>query len=227
SFYLEKEYSKTSISHLKRTIRTWYESLSSLYEYEKLMSLYKFIKKEEKLSNIADDIESITELHNLLIDRIAIHDEDVAIIIYYGDKDDLPDLFKNINTGSVALSQYEILQALWNDYKLDSQILKKYKQGYLNELEIMKSEYEITEKEEGEFDIFKSVIGLNNIICSIEECNYLFTAWKKNITLFKGTDGIDQRKYYENEGVGFELYSSLLTESPNKITRAIDSIFQT
>ena len=35
--------------------------------------------------------------------KIEIVHDDIALIIYKGSKEDLPELFKNINTGSVAL----------------------------------------------------------------------------------------------------------------------------
>lgn len=80
------------------------------------------------------------------------------LIIYKGSKEDLPELFKNIYTGSVALSQYEVLQSVWNDYILDSSLIQDTREAFGRELDLIQNEYEINAiKEAGSFDIFKNV----------------------------------------------------------------------
>ena len=107
-------------SQLKKQIQQWYGSLKQLYEYEKISMLYRVLNPEhQKKPSPFSDLALVEELLELLKGAIEIAHDDIALIIYKGDKNDLPDLFKNINTGSVALSQYEILQSVWNDYFLD------------------------------------------------------------------------------------------------------------
>lgn len=207
---------------VKRSIKTWYESLDELYIYEKMTVLYKIMENEKLLETYIEDIDKVFELHKLLMKEIAIHDEEIAIIIYQGSKDDLPDLFKNINTGSVVLSQYEILQSLWINYTLNKENFDKYYKAYIDELNSIKYEYEIAEvKSEGNFDIFKCIVGLNSLICRIEKCNLLFIGWKRVYTDSKD----ETKKIFENESIGFEIYSLFLKGTTNKISSSIDDLF--
>lgn len=207
----------------RKMIKLWYENLDVLYEFEKLSILYKYIQEHEKVSNEFKELELVEELQSVLIKNILISDEDIAIIVYSGDKDDLPELFKNINTGSVGLSQYEILQSVWNDYYLDANILNDTFEGFKRELDLIKKDYEINAvKEQGEFDIFKNLIGLNNMICCISNCNKLFTTFKK---LSKPIKFEGDTKYYENDNVSFEILSTVLYHTSNKVVKAVDDIF--
>lgn len=207
---------------IKQSIKLWYENLEKLYEFEKISVFNKYLQADEKLSKYFNDLELIEEFLNILIQNISIYDQDIAIIIYSGEKDTLPELFKNINTGSVALSKYEILQSVWADYYLDKNILECTYNGFSRELDIIKNDYEIDAiKESGEFDIFKNMIGLNNIICSKKESNKLFTLWKK----IEPIKIDDHTKYYDNEDVAFEILSTIICYTSNKIVKAVDDIF--
>lgn len=221
TFYDERGI-KVSKNILKQSIRSWYENLEKLYEFEKISVLHKYLQDDEKLSKYFNNLELVEEFLNILIQNISISDQDIAIITYSGDKESLPELFKNINTGSVALSKYEILQSVWTDYYLDKNILECTYDGFNRELEIIKDDYEIEAvKESGKFDIFKNMVGINNIICSNEECKKLFTSWKK----IEPIEINGHTKYYDNEDVSFEILSTILCCTSNKIIKAVDNIF--
>lgn len=213
---------KISKNTIKKCVKRWYENLEKLYEFEKISILYNYLKSDESLCKYFDDIELVEELLNILIKDIAIYDQDIAIIIYSGDKENLPELFKNINTGSVALSRYEILQSVWSDYYLDKNILKCTYDGFSRELDKISNDYEIDAiKESGKFDIFKNMVGLNNIICCNEDCNELFTTWKKIVPI----KSKDYCKYYDNEDISFEILSTILCYTSNNIVKAVDKVF--
>ena len=81
------------------------------------------------------------------------------------------------------MSQYEILQSVWNDYILDSSLIQDTREAFGRELDLIQNEYEINAiKEAGSFDIFKNIVGLNHIICCEKECDVLFqfSSFKKN-----------------------------------------------
>lgn len=230
--FLEKNNIKLDMRLLKRCIKVWYNDLESLYEYERVSVLYRAIKENaptvfEKLG----DLQLVEELRDILKSKIEISHDAIAIIIYKGDKEDLPALFKNINTGSVALSQYEILQSVWTDYRLDKDKIRREYDAFNQELELIKDEYEIEAiKEHGIFDIFKNIIGLNHRICCVKDCNRLF-----RFNAFKSIPLPDSReekqtgkdvKYYDNDTIGFEIYSTILCHSSNKIIKAVDCIFK-
>ena len=174
--FLEKRQLIDMETTIKKYIKKWYGTLSSLYEFEKVSVLYTILKNAD--SQIAEKFENLVlveELLDILKAKIEIAYDDIALIIYRGKKDDLPELFKNINTGSVALSQYEILQSVWNDYHLEKHLLSDTFEAFGRELELIKNDYEIDAiKETGSFDIFKNIVGLNHMICCKEEGNVIF-----------------------------------------------------
>lgn len=230
--FLEENDIKTDMRMLKRCIKAWYNGLDSLYKYERVSVLHRAIK--ENSSAVFDklgDLLLVEELRDILKSKIEISHDAIAIIIYKGDKEDLPALFKNINTGSVALSQYEILQSVWTDYCLDKDEVHEEYEAFCQELELIRDDYEIDAvKEDGTFDIFKNIIGLNHRICCIEDCDWLFRfgAFKRIPQPDSGEADEEKGavKYYDNDTIGFEIYSTLLCHSSNKIVKAIDSVFK-
>ena len=213
---------------LKKQIKTWYGRLSHLYEFEKVSVLYTVLKNSDaKTAKAFENLELVEELLEILKAKIEIAYDDIALIIYRGSKDDLPELFKNINTGSVALSQYEILQSVWNSYLLDKSLVSKTCDAFYRELELIRNDYEIDAvKESGIFDIFKNIAGLNHVICCQEECDIIFrfAGFKKLSKPISFKKGIT--KYYENDSIAFEIYSMLLCNVPNQIVKAIDSVYR-
>lgn len=224
--FLEQNNLSVSPAQLKKCIKQWYQGLNGIYEYEKVSILYNVIKNSSNLIFAElDDLQMIEQLRDILKGQIEISHDDIALIIYKGKKDDLPELFKNINTGSVALSQYEILQSVWTGYDLDEDVMTDTFEAFNRELELIKDDYEINAvKENGKFDIFKNIVGLNHIICCMENCDriFQFSAFKK---LIEPIDFENEKKYYDNDTIGFELYSTVICNSSNQIVKAIDSIF--
>ncbi len=213
-------------SQLKSCIKGWYEGLNGLYQYEKMTVLYNKIKAKQDIFKYLNDLDLIAELFDILQQNIRIMHDDIVLIIYKGDKEDLPELFKNINTGSVALSQYEILQSVWINNYLNETILVNEYDAFLRELELIKEDYEISAvKDKGQFDIFKNLIGLNNIICCIKDSDKVFhySAYKRLIQCVRYKDNV--KKYYDNDTIAFELYSSIISLSSNRIVKAVDLLY--
>lgn len=215
---------KTEPKVMKKSIKYWYENLTTLYEYEKVSVLYKVFRQEN--NEEFEDLQLVEDLLEILKGKIEIVHDDIALIIYKGNKNDLPDLFKNINTGSVALSQYEILQPMWSSYVLDKSILSDTFEAFEDELELIENDYEIKAvKEKGKFDIFKNIVGLNHMICCMEKAELIFSfsGFKKlPVPVVVG----NCKKYYANDSIAFEIYSTILSNSSNKIVKTVDSLFQ-
>ncbi len=227
---INKFLTKTNLSikesQLKTCIKEWYEGLNGLYEYEKMTVFYNEIKTKPDIFKYLNDLDLVAELLDILQLNIRILHDDIVLIIYKGDKEDLPELFKNINTGSVALSQYEILQSVWINNYLNEKILVNEYDAFLRELELIKEDYEISAvKDKGQFDIFKNLIGLNNIICCIKDSDRVFrySAYKRLVQCVEYKD--DAIKYYDNDTIAFELYSSIISLSSNRIVKAIDILY--
>ncbi len=224
--FLDENELKTSTAKLKSCLKNWYENLNGLYSYEKVSILSRSIKKNPVVRKELNDIELLEQLRDILKEKIEISHDEIAIIIYNGQKDDLPELFKNINSGSMALSQYEILQSLWTGYHLDADCVAAERKAFCRELELIKNDYEIDAvKEEGDFDIFKNIVGLNHRICCIKEaeCIFTFPGFKR---MPQPYDFEDETKFYENDTLGFELYSTMLCHSSNKIVKAIQALYE-
>ncbi len=225
--FLEQEDLSGIAAALKKQIKEWYGKLNNLYEFEKVSVLYGVLKS----GNVAvaekfEDLELVEKLLEILKAKIEIQYDDIALIIYKGSKEDLPELFKNINTGSVALSQYEILQSVWNDYLLDKSLINETWEAFGRELDLIRNDYEIDAvKETGTFDIFKNIVGLNHMICCRSECDILFhfSGFKK-IPEPKNFGG-GMKKYFDNDSIAFEIYSTILCRVPNRIVNAIDSVY--
>ena len=213
---------------LEKYIKEWYVGLNSLYGFEKVSILYSVLMNgHSRIAEAFRDLELVEELLGILKSKIELAYDDIALIIYRGSKDDLPELFKNINTGSVALSQYEILQSVWNDYLLDKDLIQGTFEAFGRELELIRDDYEIEAvKEAGAFDIFKNIIGLNHMICCKEDCNILFNyaGLKKIPEPKKFGKGIT--KYFDNDSIAFEIYSTILCNAPNQIVKGIDAVYK-
>ncbi len=227
-YFLEcKQLEDVSVS-LKKDIKKWYASLNNLYEFEKVSVLYGILKNGiVKTAKEFENLELVEELLEILKAKIEIAYDDIALIIYRGSREELPELFKNINTGSVALSQYEILQSVWNGYLLESRFIGETRDAFGRELELIRNEYEIDAiKEAGVFDIFKNIIGLNHMLCCKKECDIIFkSSGFKRIPEPKSVgEGIV--KYYKNDSIAFEIYSTILCNAPNQIVKAIDAVYQ-
>ncbi|MDE7414767.1 MAG: DUF262 domain-containing protein [Lachnospiraceae bacterium] len=226
--FLKNEQLNTESAALSKCIKKWYEKLNNLYEFEKVSVLYSTLKNgDKKISMEFESLELVERLLDILKAKIEIAHDDIALIIYRGSKEDLPELFKNINTGSVALSQYEILQSVWNDYVLNRDLIDDAGEAFDRELDLIRGEYEIDAvKEAGVFDIFKNIVGVNHMICCKENCDVIFRfSGFKKISEPKRFDN-GTVKYYDNDSIAFEIYSTILSNAPNKIINAMDSVFK-
>ena len=226
--FLKNEQLNSESAALSKCIKKWYEKLNNLYEFEKVSVLYSTLKNgDKKIAAVFESLELVERLLDILKAKIEIAHDDIALIIYRGSKEDLPELFKNINTGSVALSQYEILQSIWNDYVLNRDLIDDAGEAFDRELDLIRGEYEIDAvKEAGVFDIFKNIVGVNHMICCKENCDVIFRfSGFKKISEPKRFDN-GTVKYYDNDSIAFEIYSTILSNAPNKIINAIDSVFK-
>lgn len=103
-------------------------------------------------------------------------------------------------------------QSVWINNYLNETILVNEYDAFLRELELIKEDYEISAvKDKGQFDIFKNLIGLNNIICCIKDSDKVFhySAYKRLIQCVRYKDNV--KKYYDNDTIAFELYSSIIS----------------
>lgn len=205
---------------LQNTIKKWYNELDEQYKFEKFSFFIKCIKGNSKIGVDVENIEKMESLLDILNNKILIEYDAVPLIEYEGDKDDLPELFKNINTGSMCLTKYEVFQSIWIDYKLDKKVLNREYECYGKVFELKDKTYEIDNnaKRTVQFDMFKNLISLSYEICCIKEADCLFKNFKKI------KDSQDDR-YFNDRDIAFEIYSTLICKTSNKIDKAVSLIF--
>jgi uncharacterized protein with ParB-like and HNH nuclease domain len=225
--FFQEKYPFFTKNQYKKIIQKWYNSLLKLFEYTKLSVLRSSFSKNE-VSKIPNNIEFefYEELLDVLKKPIDLRDYDVALIYYSGNKDDLPQLFKNINTGSIALSEYELYQAIWINYRLNANVFTDYKIYYQYQIEKLSESYEIdnTIVEINDFDIFKALTALSNRIRTINNLDSLFSDLKKMEKPDK-IKGSEISIIYEKDNIGFELLSVLFSMKPNGVNTAVENIF--
>lgn len=219
----QKHNIKYNANKQKRNIKNWYESLKDKFDYQKI-SLLKEKYYEDGLVEKDIEIYFLEDLHEILKEPISFEKQEVAVIIYRGDIDTIPQLFSNINTATKPLSKYEMFQAIWYNYKLNNEMFNDYYRYYEMQLESVNSDYQISStKEAGDYDIFKNLIALSNKLCCNEDMNKLFSLWVPSSKQLKYED---LTRYYENDEIAFEIFSTIVTSTPNAINTSINRLFE-
>ena len=94
------------------------------------------LQEELKISFNPSTGKEVEKLINEFKKQTDISDLEIYAISYFGDETNLPEVFKNLNTGSVALSPYEILASAWSNSGIiefnDKDIVEKIKEKYKN-----------------------------------------------------------------------------------------------
>lgn len=123
----------------------------------------------DELDELSLNRETKTELRKLVSDAkdkvneyINLNDLQIALTIYNGESEYLPEVFENLNKGGVPLSKYEVFNASWNDANLvlpesevANQILNNVKNYYLSLQD--KGEFDISEFSEDEITSSRKV----------------------------------------------------------------------
>lgn len=123
----------------------------------------------DELDDLSLNRETKTELRKLVSDAkdkvneyINLNDLQIALTIYNGESEYLPEVFENLNKGGVPLSKYEVFNASWNDANLvlpesevANQILNNVKNYYLSLQD--KGEFDISEFSEDEITSSRKV----------------------------------------------------------------------
>lgn len=193
-------------STLKKLIKIFSESISKPYlAIRKIREAEGFIDSEEIDDLIIDIISDFEETTK--ITSIPIH-----TIVYTGPKENLPNIFYNLNTGGVSLSKYEILASLWMDTKYivdDENIIAKVKSKYQaviddSELEI---DFDLNRIKREGINLFEYCYSISEILKSDTDLKSLLGKNKKS-----------------TDPIGFEILSLICGLDVNKSELIYDKL---
>lgn len=103
---------------------------------------YLDINIKQKLRNLVNNAIKVAN------DYIDLDDLQIPVIKYTGKKEYLPEVFKNLNSGGVTLSKYEVFNAAWYDF-----YLKLPENNFANEILDNVKKYYIGLQKIGKFNI--------------------------------------------------------------------------
>ena len=192
-------------------LKKWYNSLNinrgeTHYSFENMRTLMDYLSS---FSGVFTEIDNFQFVRELLLKPIDIRQKNIALIIYDGSRDDLPDLFTKINKKNVSLTPYEILHSMWYRYTMPSVYRgKDFKQIFA---ESLKSE-SYSSRNASSIDSFNVYMYL--VALSVE-CTPRKVGGKNSI--LKG-NMIDRF----NEGIVFDIFSTINCDESNKISTVID-----
>jgi hypothetical protein len=148
--------SKFNESLNKRTLIEITESLS-VYQtfFNKVKRIFPEIEKQKSeydiellLEQLKDEVTSYLDIKKLLI----------PVIMYKGNKDELPEIFERLNTGGATLTKYEVFASTWSDVILSNihlDIAKKIEARYKDV--IKQTSLSIENYNEGDIISFRKV----------------------------------------------------------------------
>lgn len=151
--------------------------------------------KRGQLLNIAVDISD--DLTELLITNISekldLKDIIIPTTIYKGNIVELADLFEKVNSGSLPLTKYEILNAKWYNKKIDAtdKVEKLVNEVYSS----IEKEYSMNEEDFDSYTLFDYCLAVNHELTSDKDFEF----------------------FYKKKNIGFELISAILSSFPNEI----------
>lgn len=194
------------------------------YFITKIEELYSINKDITKISEDLIECLPITEVDNSVLLKIQksinqmilnmqnlydINNLEIPTIVYFGNFDELADIFEKMNSNGTQLSKYEIYAAKWSNTAFvieDSQLLEIVDKKYEDMIE--NTGIEILDYENGK-------ITKNQKINLFEYCFALGKLMKQECRYILGT------KFGSNSNVdslGFVLLSTILTNSAKKIS---------
>jgi len=139
---------------IKKIVQAYFISTAETGADYLATALYRKLIAEAEVVQDLDIGESVERLIKDFTEETDISKLQIFAIIYKGPEENLPEVFFNLNTGSVPLSPYEVLASSWQDANLkikDKDILDKIKEKYKNieKLSGMETEFAEEDLEEG------------------------------------------------------------------------------
>lgn len=212
---------KLKESKIKKSVKLWYESLNTVEECSsfkfKDFSHLQTCLEDCGLATISRDLGAFQKFRSILLKPIDIEDENIGLITYKGDLDNLPELFSKINQKNVSLTGYEILHSLWYDY-----IIPKDYPGFDKFFNAFKR---IANRSEGYIDLDDNFFDNFNMYMNISSLEEIiedeinddavknFFSLKCNFHVFK------------SETV-FDIFSTIYSGTTNRINKSVVDIFK-
>jgi hypothetical protein len=193
---IKNQDNKDLLKSIKRTILEKWREDKGL----KAFAMWNFVSEKLKLpSDNKKIIVKFEDYYDIVKKELELPNLIIPAIVYDGPKERLPNVFYNLNTGSVQLSKYEIHASIWGD--------KLYKVADEDLLDYVISKYEDI-REDSDFevdydpnDVKEKGITLFEYCYAVSEMLY---DTKNNLESLFG------KKSKNTDPVGFEILSLLL-----------------
>ncbi|QUH28301.1 DUF262 domain-containing protein [Vallitalea guaymasensis] len=181
----------------------WVQTLKGFNENDGFSSYSAITYIDEKTDNKLDKNQTKLATNSIItyLDEIKqlsnINDIKVPIIIYHGNKSDLPTIFERINSKGTQLNKYQIYAATWSIYDSfdinNTEIIKKIQAKYeaLIEEGLEIDNYDPLNFNTASFNYFEYLFGLGKLLCEDENYSNLF--------------GKNNNKKDQTESIGFNL----------------------
>lgn len=143
--------------------------------------IWKELAEELEYPSTFDVVSQFLKFYRAFQKNLKLDDDvKVQAIVYDGEKDNLPTVFHNLNTGSVSLTKYEVFASIWPKTKIifdDEEILQKVIDKYANLKTNSNFEVEVTEDDlrSTGLTLFEYCYSLSEILKdSTKSYSYLF-----------------------------------------------------
>lgn len=138
----------------------------------------------------------LAEFTDAVKEESNINEVSIPVLVYYGDEENLPEIFELINSKGTKLNKYQIYSAVWNktfkihNAEIISMIKRKYDKAIEDGFEI--KDYDPDNIDNADFNLFEYLFGLGKLL-------------KKNYPLLFGR--LDEKKIDTEEAISFMLVS--------------------
>lgn len=210
---------------VKNNILKWLHDVKGLEEKDEFGGLFLAFNLNEayKLSLESNKIKELGKTMIPFIDEIKdradVSKLKVPILIFKGDINNLPEIYRRINRQGTQLDKYEIFAAVWEEKgeievknkEIRDRIKEWYDSLIFKGFEIEGYEQDVAKFHNSKFNYFEYILGMGKLLTKMDKYKYLFSN-------SKSTD--------EVESLGFNLVTACLkgnvremNEVPNELSK--------
>nr|WP_255347152.1 DUF262 domain-containing protein [Thermoactinomyces sp. Gus2-1] len=110
----------------------------------------------------------LAEFTDAVKEESNINEVSIPVLVYYGDEENLPEIFELINSKGTKLNKYQIYSAVWNktfkihNAEIISMIKRKYDKAIEDGFEI--KDYDPDNIDNADFNLFEYLFGLGKLL---------------------------------------------------------------
>lgn len=221
--FLSQQIPQINEEDVKKFIIEWIRSIKGFEEAQNFSSfklanfLDNKIKEYFQQELTKEDITNLVELLTPYLQKIKkesdISDFKIPVIIYTGEKTELPIIFERINSKGTQLNKYQIFAATWSTYEpieiQNTEIIDKIKAKYdaLIDEGLEVENYDPSKFYTSKFTYFEYLFGLGKLLV------------EKYPLLFKSSNS-----EHEADSIGFNLVAICINHKLNRLDRLPETL---